>query len=308
MYLKYLFMFIVFTSGCFGENFASEENSEPKQFVQIVGREQKFDFRNGRAIYTITLSNNQSNEIIVPFENIENVIVPGPETTLELVGEYIFDDKPGFSSFEYATEDRSFTIECIAESVHPTPRPIKPPFIEDKTIRVVSSKRLVDLDKEEYYFEIHLNNGQVHKVKVSLEEALDNVLKPGSVLELLSETYISNNPGFSNFTYQIKDNSFVFKGDARSISSFWTPDPELHPLVTVTEVQWVPREMGFSYWLIKFSDNSTTSMSRRGSPPFAVGNPLFKAGHEIFVNFDSGDVIKYRDWIYSREYTIPVTW
>lgn len=168
-------------------------------------------------------------------------------------------------------------------------------------------KRHSDLDKDEYFFEVTLDNQQTFKVPASLEELQNNKILVGMSFKLINEAFVPNKPGFSSFNYASSDEAIQMAGDFASVQSHWIPS-ESHPKIELTEK--ITRRSGMSNFnfIIRFSDGSGWNigydMFNKGI--FNKGDQFFKVAPTILVNKKTGRVIDINNM--SQDKFVRVTW
>lgn len=121
---------------------------------------------------------------------------------------------------------------------------------------VIESKRVSDLENDNFYFQIKLNNNQIWNVKATLQDLVEMRVSVGTPFDLVEENFIPDNPGYSTFKYQTDDQVFQVEGVAESVNSTWKPDPMENPVIEVQSITWRGRTVGLSFYEVKFSDNS----------------------------------------------------
>lgn len=177
----------------------------------------------------------------------------------------------------------------------------------EKYFTVASSSRISNLDTAEYYFQIRLDNGQQIKIPAKLQDLLDEKIRQNTVVKLLKEDFIPDEPGYSLFNYATLDGEFVFEGKGASIYDHWHPSD--NPIISVLSITYVRFGMSNFRHDIKFSDNSVISIPYLiYKPVFAVGDRFFKIkDNQVLVNVNNGKVmLKSSAW--DQSYYIKMNW
>lgn len=166
--------------------------------------------------------------------------------------------------------------------------------------------RYSDLDNNEYYFKIVLDNKQTFEVVASLEDLLTNKIYEGMPFQFIEEEFVPREPWLSTFTYLSMDGTIQLQNKFDSIHSHWHPDESVE--IIELEKKWAWRSgMSNVNYSIRFSDGAIWGLSYQqyNSGVFNVGDRFFRVQpHAVLVNVADGKVITRDN--YSR--FVPVNW
>jgi len=171
---------------------------------------------------------------------------------------------------------------------------------------VISVERYSDWQLNTFQFKIELDNHQVFTVDVSLNELIAQTFYPGLVVRLIDESFLSDDPGHSLFTYQEQERDVIFREIFPSKEDHWTPQAS-EPLAEVTKIRYERYGMSNFRHLISLSDGRILSFNYLIYPTglFHVGDRFFSTGHYL-VNVSNGNVINLHKPSESR--WIKKTW
>lgn len=122
---------------------------------------------------------------------------------------------------------------------------------------VTEVQRYSDLDTDQYFFKLILNNYHFFNLEVTLNDLINKKIYKDQDFLLISESFIKTQPGKSAFIYESLDASIQLKGEFDSINSNWQPDGSENIVTIVRKDGYYA--MGRFYNLIYFSDNSYTN-------------------------------------------------
>jgi hypothetical protein len=163
-----------------------------------------------------------------------------------------------------------------------------------------------DLDKNEFFFNVTLKNGQTFQLPASLEELQSKKIDIGMPFEFVGEEFVTASPGRSTFTYRNAEKNIQLQNEFNSISSHWHPDGS-QPVITLTEKFAVRGGMSNFSYNIRFSDGSGWGVPYQYfSGLFTKGDSFFKVRSDVLVNVATGRVIYIHNLPEKR--SVKITW
>ena len=130
---------------------------------------------------------------------------------------------------------------------------------------VTDVQRSVNLEQDEYYFEVTLDNKHKLRIPATMEDVFNQRIYKEMFFSV-DEAFIETYPGYSNYNFTSDDGVFELKKTDRSDHSHWMPDPSMEIITIVKKSEQRYGESAWKYTIsrLEFSDGAVLHHNSEG--------------------------------------------